>query len=169
MIPHIDLLISPWFLLRITWSLHCWIALIKHCLSYTNKSLLFIIIDKLFSHFGTLLQLTVWAVHQCLHSRSEIQPGEQKRQHLLMQLMWVCGASEGDWDDVEVGLAVVEWEGDFNSRITLCSMKHLASKSQWESQWLKLKGTDWNQKGLNVVDWMCDVVDWTRDDQKTQI
>src|SRR6266404_4844626 len=65
MIPHIDLLISPWFVIRITWSLHCWIALIKYCLSYTNHHFPFVIIDKLFSNYqkvpniGTLLQLTV--------------------------------------------------------------------------------------------------------------
>src|SRR6266404_1899114 len=49
MIPHIDLLISPWFVIRITWSLHCWIALIKYCLSYTNHHFPFVVIDKLFS------------------------------------------------------------------------------------------------------------------------
>src|SRR6266404_4761546 len=49
MIPHIDLLISPWFEIRITWSLHCWIALIKDCLSYTNHHVPFVVIDKLFS------------------------------------------------------------------------------------------------------------------------
>jgi len=49
MIPHIDLLISPWFVIRITWSLHSWIALIKYCLSYTNHHFPFVVIDKLFS------------------------------------------------------------------------------------------------------------------------
>src|SRR6266404_6876786 len=49
MIPHIDLLISPWFEIRSMWSLHCWIALIKDSLSYTNHHVPFVVIDKLFS------------------------------------------------------------------------------------------------------------------------
>src|SRR6266404_7275736 len=75
MIPHIDLLISPWFVIRITWSLHCWIALIKYCLSYTNHHFLFVVIDKLFSKLpkGTkLLQLTV--CHGCKAGKSTHKP-----------------------------------------------------------------------------------------------
>ena len=49
MIPHIDLLISLWFPIRITWLLYHWIALIKDCLSCTNQVLPFVVIDKLIS------------------------------------------------------------------------------------------------------------------------
>src|SRR6266404_8040172 len=64
MIPHIDLLISPWFEIRITWSLHCWIALIKDCLSYTNHHVPFVVIDKLFSKISeSTKHLDTFATH----------------------------------------------------------------------------------------------------------
>ncbi len=90
MIPHIDLLISPWFVIRITWSLHCWIALIKYCLSYTNHHFLFVVIDKLFSKLpkGTkLLQLTV--CHGCKAGKSTHKPfpGSAKTTRRILEVV----------------------------------------------------------------------------------
>jgi len=47
------LLISPWFLIRITWPLLCWIALIKSYFSYTHIFFPVLVIGK-------LLFLKIW-------------------------------------------------------------------------------------------------------------